>query len=89
MTDVFVSELRWMAEILNVVLVLTLSLNIHVACVPIALFGHGLRTPVRPDSELRVAKPIGATVLLQRLPEWQERTVWDLSAKERRLPKGL
>src|ERR1700693_3625842 len=82
MADVFVSKLRWMAVVLHVILVLRLPLNVHVSRIPIALFGHALRTPMRPDSKLRITKPIWAAVGLQRLPERQEWTLWNLSAKK-------
>ena len=38
------------------------ALLVEKAPVPVALFGHRLRTPVRPDSELGVAKPVGGAV---------------------------
>ena len=62
MADALLSELRWMAIMLHVILLLGLPLNVHIPRIPIALFGHALRAPVRPDSELCVAKPIGAAV---------------------------
>src|SRR5581483_7519029 len=40
MTDVLVSELRWMAIILYVMLILRLSLDVHVPRIPVTLFGH-------------------------------------------------
>src|SRR6476659_2200401 len=82
MADFFVSKPRWMAVALYVIFVLRLSLNVHVPRIPIALFGHALRTPMCPDSKLRITKPIRAAVGLQGLPERQERTLWDLSAKK-------
>src|SRR6185436_17581377 len=36
------------------------------ARVPVAAFGCGLRTPVRPDPELGIAKPVGARISLKR-----------------------
>src|SRR5581483_3606004 len=60
--QVLVSELRRMAIVLELVVVLLdlaavsgRALNVHVAAVPIAVFRHALRAPVIPDTELGVA----------------------------------
>src|ERR1017187_1906628 len=74
MADVFVAELRRMAVRLDMVIVLSASLYVHAAGVPIPLLGNALRTPMRPDSEFRVAKPVGATVRFQRFPIGTKRT---------------
>src|SRR6516164_3603072 len=42
--------------------------DIHQTRVPVAVLRFTLRSPVRPDAELRVAEPLGALVLLQRFP---------------------
>jgi hypothetical protein len=86
-TDVLVSELRWMSEMRYVVLILSRPLHVHISCIPIPLLGHALRAPVGPDSEFRVTNPIGAAVRLQRFPKWREWTIWNLTAKESRLPE--
>src|SRR5450432_1517929 len=68
MANIFVPELRRMAICLDVVLVLTASLNVHAAGIPIALLRHALGTPMSPDPKLGVAKPIGMTIRFERLP---------------------
>ena len=65
--DVLVAELRRMAVVLQVVLVMAAALVVHAAGVPVAVHRHGLRPPVRPDAELGVAEPVGALILLERL----------------------
>ena len=35
--------------------------------IPVAVLGHSLRPPVRPEAELGIAEPLGIAVLLQRL----------------------
>ena len=40
---------------------IALPFDVHVARVPVAGFGHALRSPVSPDSELRVAIPLRAS----------------------------
>src|SRR5665213_391165 len=89
MANIFVSELRRMAILLYVKLILTRSLNVHIPRVPVALFGDTLRAPMRPDPELRIPKPIRATIGLQRLPKRKERTAWNFSLKELRVPQRM
>ena len=50
------------------VFVVGAALLVHGARIPVALLRLALRAPVRPDPELRVAKPIGHLVLPQRFP---------------------
>src|SRR5271155_4151048 len=63
--DVFVANLGWMAIVLHMVFVLFAALDIHVARVPVTIFDCGLGSPVRPDAELGIAKPIRRLVGLQ------------------------
>ena len=51
--DVLVTELRGMAIMFQVVLVLRMTLLIELPGVPVAEHGHGLRPPVGPDPQLR------------------------------------
>ena len=44
----------------QVMLVLGRVLQVHIPGVPVAAHGHGLRTPVAPDAELRIPEPFGA-----------------------------
>src|ERR1700735_335115 len=57
----------------EVILVLPLSLDVHIACIPVPVFWHALRRPVRPDSELGVLIPFGGFVFEERIPGWLER----------------
>ena len=45
---------------LQVVLVLFVPLDVHVAGIPVALFGHALGSPHGPDAEFGVAEPVWA-----------------------------
>ena len=51
------AELRGVAVGSDVILVLLVPLDVHIAGVPVAVLGGGLRAPMRPDAELGVAKP--------------------------------
>ena len=51
----------------EVIIVIRRTLLIHLARIPVAFHRHGLRPPVRPDAELRIAKPLGAFIVGQRL----------------------
>ena len=73
--DVLVAELRGVAVMLEVVLVVLAALLVHAAGVPVAVHGHGLRTPVGPDAELGVAEPVRTLVLLERIHRRLERPV--------------
>ena len=62
--DLHEAEARWVTICLDVVVVGRIALQIHPAGIPVALLGHALRRPMRPDSELGVAKPIRIAVIL-------------------------
>src|SRR6266702_4418643 len=47
-----------MSVMLEVVFVLALVFDVHVARVPVARFHRRLRAPMRPNAELRIAKPL-------------------------------
>src|SRR5213593_4064619 len=47
-----------MSVMLEMVFVLALVFDVHVARVPVARFHRRLRAPMRPNSELRIAKPL-------------------------------
>jgi hypothetical protein len=67
------SNLGGMAVGLQVIVVLTVALDVHVAGVPVSLLGDALGGPVVPDAELGVAEPFGRGAGGQRLPcglEW-------------------
>ena len=68
--EVLVSEARRRPVMFNVVPVLGLSFDIHIARVPVAGFGHALRAPVRPDAEFCVLVPFRCFVLQQGIPSW-------------------
>src|ERR1039458_4439597 len=63
---VLVSELRWMPVFFDVILVLRRTLDVHIPRVPVALFWDTLGTPMCPDPELGIPKPIRALIGLQR-----------------------
>ena len=57
----------------QVVRVLRMSLDVHVARVPVAALGLALRTPMRPEPEFGITKPVGRGVVGQGLPRCLER----------------
>src|ERR1035441_8629757 len=59
---------------LDVVVVLGAALYVHAAGVPVSLLRNALRAPMGPNSELRIAKPVGEPVRLQRFPIGPKRT---------------
>src|SRR5207248_733506 len=66
--NVLVAELRRMSEVLYVIVILARTLNIHVTRIPVALLRRPLRTPMRPNAEFSIAKPVGTPILFQRFP---------------------
>ncbi len=79
--DLHPADLGGMAVGLQVVVVLAIALDVHVAGVPVALLGHALRGPVVPDSELGVAEPVGRLIAgLERIPSWLEWTGGNVDA---------
>src|SRR6202035_262483 len=69
----FVTELRGMAVVLEVIFAPALALDVHVARVPVARFHGGLWSPMRPDPELGVANPVGDMIFRQRFASGLER----------------
>src|SRR3954452_17499241 len=61
----------------HVEVVRRIPLQVHPTRVPVPLFGHALRGPVRPDPELRVAEPVWRDVLFERFPRGLKRTGGD------------
>ena len=72
------SEFRGVAVGLHVIFVLPVALDVHVAGVPVAVLGGGLRSPMRPDAELGVAIPGGNLPVLERFARALERAGRDL-----------
>src|SRR5207247_9457414 len=60
------SELGWVSIALYMILVDLAALFVHAPGVPVAILGRRLRAPVRPDTELGVAKPFGDAIFCQR-----------------------
>src|SRR5271157_809734 len=89
MTDILISELRGVAIVLDVILILTQTLDVHVPRVPVALLGDTLRAPVRPDAELCVPKPIRTAIRFQGLPKWQKGTLRSFSLKKLRVSQCM
>src|ERR1041384_453940 len=56
--DVLKPEFARVAKGRDMILVLLMALNVHIPRVPVALLRSGLRTPVRPYTELRVPVPL-------------------------------
>ena len=65
--DILVSEFGRMAIALQVILVLRVPLNVHVARVPVAHFRNRFRSPAGPESQLGIAKPFGGAISLERI----------------------
>ena len=63
MVNVLEAEFGGMAVSLDVVFIRRSALDMHVARIPVALFGNALRRPVRPDAELRVVIPVRVFVI--------------------------
>src|SRR5271156_2675062 len=66
------------------ILVLRASLDIHIPRVPVTIFHAGLRPPMRPDTELCIAKPVGDAVGVERAAgpfEWPrgDTEIWCLA----------
>src|SRR5579883_2603350 len=51
------------------------ALLIQIASVPVAVHGHGLRAPMRPEGEFGVAEPLWAFKPAQRFPSRLEGAV--------------
>jgi hypothetical protein len=64
---------RRMAIFREMRFIIAASLQIHEARIPIAVLWLALRSPVRPNAELRIAKPFRALIVPQRIPVWLER----------------
>ena len=84
--DVLVAELRRMAVVRDVILVVRAALLVHLPGIPVALHRHRLRSPHRPDAQLGVAEPFGTPVLLQRFPTWAGTVRLQTHARVYRLP---
>ena len=52
----------------EVVVVLLVALDVHLAGIPVSLAGNALRGPVVPYAELGVAEPVGGLVGVERIP---------------------
>src|SRR3569833_1217057 len=78
-----------MAVKLQVMQIELVALDIHLARIPVAIFRHALRRPMRPDAEFGVAEPVGRVILrLQRLPIRLERSRSDGLAQGRCRAEG-
>ncbi len=58
----------------ELIFILPLSFEVHVARVPVAILGDALRAPMGPNAELGVLVPLRGVVLEQGIPRWLERT---------------
>ena len=59
----------------QMILVLFRALHIHVASVPVAMFRGRLWSPMSPDAEFCVGKPVRDFISLQRLGSWLEKSL--------------
>jgi len=66
---------------LEVVLVLGVALEVHLAGVPVALLGDALRGPVGPDAELGVTEPVGRFIGAERGPGGLEGAGGDVAGR--------
>ena len=66
--QVFVADFGRVAVGFAMIEILFRTLDVHVTGVPVAIFNGRLRSPVGPDAELRIAKPLRNLVGLKRLP---------------------
>jgi hypothetical protein len=66
--DILETKLRRRPVMGDVIFVLPAAFHIHVARIPVAVLRHILRSEAGPDAELRVAKPVRALILVQRVP---------------------
>src|SRR6266702_195419 len=68
MIDFHEPESTGVTVMLDVIFVGRFALLVHQPRIPVALLGDALRAPMRPDSEFRIAKPLGNRVLGERAP---------------------
>ena len=66
--DILEAELRRMAVVLQMILVFAGAFDIERTGHPVATALHALRSPMGPDAELRITKPLGCLMGFQRLP---------------------
>src|SRR3954452_14246854 len=77
--DILEAEFRRVTVLLQVVLVLAVAFDVHVAGVPVAVFRRRLRAPVSPYAELRVTEPVGHAISREGLPcplKWSRGDDW-------------
>src|SRR5580693_4247272 len=66
--EVFEAEARRVTVVVELIFVLAMAFDVHLAAVPVAGLGNALGAPVGPDAELGVLIPLGGFVLQQRFP---------------------
>ena len=69
-----------MTETREVVVIIGGALLVHLARIPVAHHRHGLRSPVGPNAELGIAKPLGVGVVGERIHGGLERPGRDRQA---------
>ena len=81
-------EFRGMAVSADVIIILSMALDIHLARIPIALLRNALRRPMRPHPKLRVAKPFRTMIIAgQRFPS-RRKGAGDRFARSRAAQRG-
>ena len=77
--EVYHAKLRGMAEALAMLAVLALVLLIHGPCIPVARLGYTLQSPMGPDAQFGVGKPLGSLIVgRERLPRRLEDSFFDI-----------
>ena len=66
--DIFVSDLGRMPEMLQMVVISRMSLDVHIASIPVIEGRHCMGIPAYEDTELGIPEPIRTSVLFKRFP---------------------
>src|ERR1700722_17758483 len=74
-TKILVSERGRRTIMFQLKLIFVGTLHVHVSRIPVARFRNALRTPVRPDTELRIPVPLRGVILHEGIPSWLVRTL--------------
>ena len=61
--QILISKLGWVSVVLHMIFVLLRAFDVHVSCLPVALFRNTLWAPVGPDSELGILIPFRSFVI--------------------------
>ena len=60
---------------LHMIIVLPMTFNVHIPCIPVTIFGHGLRIPMGPCTKLCFTPPVrSGVVIAQTIPVGNKRS---------------